>query len=52
MSYINEEAINYLEYNSQREHLIIPEYGRYVQKLIDQITQLKIEKSAIKVLDM
>ena len=37
MSYKNEEAVNFLEYNSQREHLIIPEYGRYVQKLIDQI---------------
>lgn len=41
MSYRNEEAINYLEYNSQREHLIIPEYGRYVQKLIDQITAIE-----------
>lgn len=38
MTYRDKEAINYLEYNSQREHLIIPEYGRYVQKLIDQIT--------------
>ena len=41
MSYRNEEAINFLEYNSQREHLIIPEYGRYVQKLIDQITAIE-----------
>lgn len=41
MSYINEEAINYLEYNSQREHLIIPEYGRYVQKLINEITAIE-----------
>jgi hypothetical protein len=41
MSYNNEESINYLEYNSQREHLIIPEYGRYVQKLIDQITAIE-----------
>jgi hypothetical protein len=40
MAYNNEEAINYLEYNSQREHLIIPEYGRYVQKLINQITAI------------
>lgn len=41
MSYNNEEAINYLEYNSGREHLIIPEYGRYVQKLIYQITAIE-----------
>lgn len=41
MAYNNEEAINYLEYNSQREHLIIPEYGRYVQKLINQITAIE-----------
>ena len=41
MSYNNEESINYLEYNSQREHLIIPEYGRYVQKLINQITAIE-----------
>lgn len=26
----------YLEYNTDREHLIIPEYGRYVQKMIEQ----------------
>ena len=25
-----------LEYNSEREHLIIPEYGRHLQKLIEQ----------------
>ena len=41
MSYRNEDAINFLEYNSQREHLIIPEYGRYVQKLIYQITAIE-----------
>lgn len=41
MAYNNEESINYLEYNSHREHLIIPEYGRYVQKLINQITAIE-----------
>lgn len=30
------EAINFLEYNSQRPRLIIPEYGRHLQKLIDE----------------
>jgi hypothetical protein len=29
------QAIDYLEYNSQRPRLIIPEYGRHLQKLID-----------------
>ncbi|MCO6174009.1 DUF4290 domain-containing protein [Flavobacterium sp. NRK F10] len=32
---------SYLEYNSQRSPLIIPEYGRHLQKLIDQLTQIK-----------
>jgi hypothetical protein len=27
-----------LEYNSERQHLIIPEYGRHLQKLIEQAT--------------
>jgi len=26
-----------LEYNSEREHLIIPEYGRHLQKLVNQV---------------
>ncbi|MFD2890836.1 DUF4290 domain-containing protein [Flavobacterium chuncheonense] len=30
-----------LEYNSYREPLIIPEYGRHLQKLIDQVTVIK-----------
>lgn len=30
-----------LEYNSLREPLIIPEYGRHLQKLIDQITAIE-----------
>lgn len=31
----NEVVFN-LEYNAERSHLIIPEYGRHLQKLIDQ----------------
>ena len=31
----------YLEYNSQRTSLIIPEYGRHLQKLIDQIITIE-----------
>jgi hypothetical protein len=41
MKYIKENAndvVFNLEYNSERQHLIIPEYGRHLQKLIDQAT--------------
>lgn len=41
MRFNTEEAIKYIEYNSQRDHLIIPEYGRQIQKLIDQITNIE-----------
>jgi hypothetical protein len=36
-----------LEYNSERQHLIIPEYGRHLQKLIDQATIIedKVERN-------
>lgn len=32
------DVVQYLEYNAERPHLIIPEYGRHLQKLIDQAT--------------
>jgi len=35
------DAITFLEYNSQRPKLIIPEYGRHLQKLIDIATETK-----------
>ena len=38
---IKTEAVSQLEYNSLREPLIIPEYGRHLQKLIDQVTEIK-----------
>ncbi|WP_130736694.1 DUF4290 domain-containing protein [Flavobacterium sp. J27] len=38
---IKTEAVSQLEYNSLREPLIIPEYGRHLQKLIDQITEIQ-----------
>lgn len=41
MRYNAEDAVGYLEYNSLREHLIIPEYGRHLQKLIEQATALE-----------
>ena len=30
-----------LEYNSAREHLIIPEYGRHVQRMINHIKTIE-----------
>ncbi|WP_264566866.1 DUF4290 domain-containing protein [Flavobacterium sp. N3904] len=35
---IANDVVFNLEYNSERAHLIIPEYGRHLQKLIDQAT--------------
>lgn len=29
------DVVHFLEYNAERPHLIIPEYGRHLQKLID-----------------
>jgi hypothetical protein len=37
MNFKAEEAISSLEYNSLRSDLIIPEYGRHLQKLVDQM---------------
>lgn len=42
--YIKENAadtVQYLEYNAERAHLIIPEYGRHLQKLINQATEIE-----------
>jgi hypothetical protein len=35
---IANDVVFNLEYNSERKHLIIPEYGRHLQKLIEQAT--------------
>jgi hypothetical protein len=40
MQFNKEESVQFLEYNSEREHLIIPEYGRHLQKLIEQAVEL------------
>ncbi len=40
----NEKAhnvVHVLEYNAERPHLMIPEYGRHLQKLIDQATVIE-----------
>jgi hypothetical protein len=42
--YIKENAndvVHHMEYNAERSHLIIPEYGRHLQKLIDQATAIE-----------
>lgn len=36
-----QEAINFLEYNSERKSLTIPEYGRHLHKLIEQAVELE-----------
>lgn len=44
--YIKENAndvVFNLEYNSERQHLIIPEYGRHLQKLIFQAIEIEDE---------
>lgn len=41
MKFNNEEAVFNLEYNAERPHLIIPEYGRHLQKLIDLATEIE-----------
>jgi hypothetical protein len=37
---IANDVVHHLEYNAERSHLIIPEYGRHLQKLIDQATSI------------
>jgi hypothetical protein len=40
---IANDVVFNLEYNSERKHLIIPEYGRHLQKLIEQATHIQDE---------
>ena len=37
-----------LEYNSEREHLLIPEYGRHVQKLVNHCIELPTKEERNK----
>lgn len=57
MEVVTEKIVSELEYNAQRSHLIIPEYGRHIQKMIEHIVQIsdpeqrnKAAKYAISVL--
>ncbi|MGL2963247.1 DUF4290 domain-containing protein [Flavobacterium sp. RSB2_4_14] len=35
------DVVHHMEYNAERPHLIIPEYGRHLQKLISQATEIE-----------
>jgi len=41
--------IDQLEYNTERVHLIIPEYGRHIQKMIDQAKAIEDREERNKV---
>ena len=45
---IANDVVFNLEYNSEREHLIIPEYGRHLQKLIEQTTIIEDDEKRNK----
>lgn len=40
---------NALEYNSERSHLIIPEYGRHLQKMVDYAVSIEDDEERNKV---
>lgn len=40
---------NALEYNSERSHLIIPEYGRHLQKMVDHAVSIEDDEERNKV---
>lgn len=41
MEAVTEKIVSELEYNAQRSHLIIPEYGRHIQKLIEHVISIE-----------
>lgn len=41
--------IDNLEYNTEREHLIIPEYGRHLQKMINHAKEIPTKEERTKV---
>jgi hypothetical protein len=42
------DVVHHMEYNAERSHLIIPEYGRHLQKLIDQATVIEVAEERNK----
>lgn len=43
------DVVHFLEYNAERPHLIIPEYGRHLQKLINQATEIEDREERNKI---
>ncbi|MFS4415100.1 DUF4290 domain-containing protein [Maribacter sp. 2307ULW6-5] len=43
------DLIDYLEYNTERPHLIIPEYGRHFQKMVDHAVSIEDREERNKV---
>ena len=41
--------IDHIEYNSEREKLIIPEYGRHIQKMVDFAISIETKEERNKV---
>lgn len=56
MKHNTSEAIKNLEYNTKRVDLIIPEYGRHLQKLIDEVILIEDReernKAALNIIDI
>ncbi|AUP77995.1 DUF4290 domain-containing protein [Flavivirga eckloniae] len=42
-------TIDNLEYNTEREHLIIPEYGRHMQKMINYAKTIQVKEERNKI---
>jgi len=38
-----------LEYNTEREHLVIPEYGRHIQKMVNHAMTIEDKEERNKV---
>lgn len=45
------EAVGQLEYNSERSKLIIPEYGRHIQKMVDHAVSIEDRDKRNKVVN-
>ena len=48
MKFNPKEAIQELEYNASRSDLVLPEYGRHLHKLIDQIIKIENKETRNK----
>lgn len=41
-------SVSNLEYNTERSHLVIPEYGRHIQKMIEQTIEIEDPTKRLK----